>query len=62
MQVGAPEKTKQGHRLVTLGVSEEGNTDTMSQDAINTIHQMDSVLDLRGDGACFFDQHLRIFL
>lgn len=46
VQVGAPQKTKQGQRLITLGVSSTGETDEHTQRAISGLHQMDSVLSM----------------
>ena len=51
VQVGAPKKTKQGQRLVTLGVSKQGAADASTVTAMNQIHQMDSLLDLKLSGA-----------
>lgn len=48
VQVGAPSKTKQGQRLITLGVAEEGLTDDHTQRAMSSVHQMDSILNLSG--------------
>ena len=48
VQVGAPSKTKQGQRLITLGVAEEGLTDDHTQKSMSSVHQMDSILNLSG--------------
>ena len=53
VQVGAPKKTKQGQRLITLGVSGEGETDDHTQRAMSSVHQMDSMLNLNLGGGSF---------